>query len=341
MSDTPPQPRLPRWRWLAPRAALLAFAAVAIAAGLLALAPAPASADGQSGSHGGWHGNMIRVGSSVWCNTGAIQSTIPTVGNWKRGANANSFDAHVRRGGCSSSWGGTGVGANEINNWLLELKSASGRSGARLTGATFGVLPSSFRDRNASDSTSNPRNGSRGAGRNGTDGEWSGQENTWVTPAIGITFTVPDSHTGDVYLLFEAQGENNNSDTMHSHMMLKFTAPPALISAFPLAVPQTSSGTLPASGTDLSAAQSRPPGGTRQRARLFLRGAAHSDTYTAGDANAARSAFDTATVKLSANADGTGTITGATITNSSGGVLSACDESTAGDTCTLQGSTFP
>ncbi len=326
------------------RAGLAGLALALLAGGWMALAPAPASADGLSGNHGNAQNPVIRVGTTVFCNSGDIPGTIPVAGQWKKGANANSFEAHVYRGSCPSTWQtGNGVftAGSESGSWKLQLNSTSGRSGTKLASATFGTLPASFPQRNTGSTAANPRSGDNSDVRTGTDGQWSRSGN-WSTPAT-ITFTVPNSHTGDVYLLFEGDGEDSGcSCPTHWHLNLRFTPPgQTAIAAFPLLVPQDSGGALPASGS-ASATQERPTGGTSQRARLFVRAADPSATYTASDANAARSAFDSATIKITSDSAGETAIANATITGSDGSsALAACDEATAGNTCTIQSANFP
>ncbi len=323
------------------RFGLLALVAAVLAGGWFALAPAPASADGPSGSHG-WASIYVRVGTTVWCSGGAIQATVPVAGEWKKGANANSFDIYPSKKNCTSSptWHTDNVisAAWESKNWRLQLNSAAGRSATKLGTANFGTLPACFPQRNTGSTAANPRTGAEGSSRQGTDGRYCRSGNN-VVPAT-ITFTVPNSHTGDVYLEAEMQFEQS-SILQHTHFNLRFTAPATAVSAFPLVVPQESGGALPASGSVIDV-QPRPAGGTSQRARLFLRAAAHSDTYTSSDANAARSAIDSATIKLTSDSAGANAISGATISQSDGtSALSACTETTAGDTCTIASANFP
>ena len=327
-------------RNLGVRAGLFGLVVALLAGGWMAFAPVPASADGGLlGNHANFHCPMFRVGSSIFSNTGGLPATIPTAGQWQRGPNANSFDLHVRRFGCgSNAWPANGVGATEINTWELRLNSTTGQSGTTLTGATFGVMPSSFPQRNTADSTSNPRTGGNGTTRVGTDGRFS-RSGIWTVAANGITFTVPNSHTGDVYLLFEARGIDNTSTLRHWHLLVKFTPPTPPISAHPLVMP---ADTL--DGTDLfGLTRAFAAGGASQQATANLRAAAHSDTYTAGAANAAPPDFDSATITIASDAAGENPIAGAVISSDAAGntALSACDETSAGNTCTIQSASWP
>ena len=219
------------------RAGLFGLALALLAGGWLALAPAPASADGRLGTHG-YFALWARsgAGSTIYCSGGALPATPPIVGQWQSGADANSVDLHVSGFGetCPTTKAWTALSRantqSQWTSWRIQLNSTAGIGGTALPGATIGTLPSSFSRRNTTDGGANPRTGTYTdpvhGSLDGTDGNWADNNNMAVP--VTITFTIPSSHTGDVYLLFEGNGEDAGSDSRHSHLVLKYTqtAPP-------------------------------------------------------------------------------------------------------------------
>ena len=156
-----------------------------------------------------------------------------------------------------------------------------------------------------------------------------------LTTHQDIWFSVPDSHAGPAYVfaLLDHTGKSNR------RYALKFEEP-VPIDVHPLAVPQDSNGDL--STASLGVGRPRPAGGATQRARLFLRDAAHGNAYDAADANAAAADFDSATIRISSDGAGTSAISGATISQSDGtSALSACTETSAGPACAVPSADWP
>ena len=251
-----------------------------------------------------------------------------------------SFKRFVsHRGTCNAGGWMNGNDSNFPNNqWLLELRTASGSGGSLISGAHIG-LGTDFSGRRAT-GTHNSRSHS-------TDGAWPIRT---VTRNVGIiitshyyahpniTITIPSSYTGPVYLRTRIRFNDGNGDPHWEDISFKFNE--AKVGVHPLVLPLDSNGE-PAT-TDASAGRLRPTGGTLQRARLLLRAAAHSGAYAAADANAARSAFSSATLKIASDAAGATAISGATITQSDGtSAIAACTEAAAGHTCTVTSANWP
>ena len=315
-------------------AALLALVAAILLGGWLALAPATVDSQAMN-YYGRWYAkigdtaicpaqNDIEATAGTYSTTGATTITLRLMAAFI----SNCGPANVLTARASGF-----RGANYRHNWRMQLRTATGTGGSLISGAHIG-LPSSFSGARAVANTKyNSRN-------RGDDGDWpqhSGGQREMRH--VDISFTVPSTHSGPVYLyvtvLFEEQ-DNNNS--VWEPFTFKFNAPE--LAVYPLVLPLTSGGE-PVT-TDASAAVLRPAGGTQQRARLFLRAAAHDGAYHAEDANVARSAIGSGTLKITSDAGGANAITGATISQSDGSsALSACTENTAGNTCTVTSANWP
>ena len=313
-------------------AALLALAVAVLLGGWFALAPAPADAQAMN-YYGRWYAkagdaaicpgqNDIEANAGLYSRTSSTTITMRLM-NW----NINSCTAAnvltARAGGRD--------GAVYKDQWTMQLRTATGTGGSPISGAHI-TLPSSFSGRRTT--------GTHNSRGHGTDGNW---------PTTGVaikrmrnaevSFTVPTSHTGPVYLYVSVRfREANNNASVWEPFTFKFDEPK--VAVYPLVVPLTSGGEL--ATTDASAAALRPAGGTRQRARLLLRAAAHSGAYDADDANVARSAVGSGTLKITSDAAGANAISGATITQSDGtSAISACTEAAAGNTCTVTSANWP
>ncbi len=318
------------------RAALLvALALFAAAGGWLALSPAPV--DAQAGDYDGRfyakagdlaicpaNENVIEADAGPYSKTG---STTITVRLLKEGISGTCGPATVLTTNDPSGYQGTIY----RDDWDMQLRTATGASGGTLINGANITLPSTFSGRRTT-GTHNKRDQTN-------DGHWP------TTTDAGdkhlhnaeVSFTVPSSHTGPVYfhvgILFE---EVDKYAAVWERFTFKFSEP--VIDVHPLVVPLDSGGEPAA--TDVSVPVLRPAGGTQQRARLLLRAAAHNDAYHAADANVARSAFDTATLKIASDAGGDTVITGATITQSDGSSkISAC--TAAGHTCAVPSGNWP
>ncbi len=315
-------------------AALLALSAAILLGGWLALAPATVDSQAMN-YYGRWYAkigdtaicpaqNDIEATAGTYSTTGATTITLRLMAAFI----SNCGPANVLTARASGF-----RGANYRHNWRMQLRTATGTGGSLISGAHIG-LPSSFSGARAVANTKyNSRN-------RGDDGDWpqhSGGQREMRH--VDISFTVPSTHSGPVYLyvtvLFE---EQDNNSSVWEPFTFKFNAPE--LAVYPLVLPLTSGGE-PAT-TDASAAVLRPAGGTQQRARLFLRAAAHDGAYHAEDANVARSAIGSGTLKITSDAGGANAITGATISQSDGSsALSACTENTAGNTCTVTSANWP
>ena len=315
--------------------ALLALAAAALLGGWLALAPAPV--DAQAGDYDGRfyakagdlaicpaNEHVIEADAGPYSKTG---STTITVRLLKEGISGTCGPATVLTTNDPSGYQGTIY----RDNWDMQLRTATGASGGTLIDGANITLPSTFSGRRTT-GTHNKRDQSN-------DGHWPTTTDAGDKHLhnAAISFTVPSSHTGPVYfhvgILFE---EVDKYAAVWERFTFKFSEP--TIDVHPLVVPLDSGGEPAA--TDVSVPVLRPTGGTQQRARLLLRAAAHNDAYHAADANVARSAFDTATLKITSDAGGDNVITGATITQSDGSSkISAC--TAAGHTCAVPSGNWP
>ncbi len=310
-------------------AALLALAIAALFGGWFALAPA--QVDAQAGSYYGlW---VAKYGDTAICPGSSDHEAL--AGTYQRGA-ANTITMRFLEDADENTHCGPGNvltagtrGERADNHWLIQLRTARGTGGSLISGAHIG-LPSSFSGARAVSGTKyNDRS-------HINDGSWPVSSSRYDNAAV--TFTVPDSHAGAVYLRVSVRFWTSPGYKRWEDFSFKFNEP--RVEAHPLVLPLDSAGE-PAT-TDVSVPVLRPSGGTQQRARLFLRSADHGNAYHAADANAARAGFDSGTLKITSDAAGATAITGATITQSDGtSAVSACTENTAGSTCTVTSANWP
>ena len=335
--------------WPAGRSTAAALVAAAgVIAGLAALNPGPVEAIGGNGAGlilGFFDGRGL-------CND--RNGALIYAGDYSRAAGGNTITIRHKdnddwRVPCSTSTVLGHAAPSEFSNratrgaWLLELRTAAGSGGQLISGGHIS-LPSGFTGARAT-GVHNRRSGHANGG--GDDGDWphgrnwnpQNTDNVQVYLNAAITFTVPDSHSGDVYLRIRQDGR---SDTYKPYndiedVSFRFTAP--LIDAYPLVAPQDSSGT-PEEG-DLTGGFARPTGGMLQRARLFLR-ETETSAYVATDVRLASADFGSAALKITSDAAGATAIANATITQSDGSsALSACTETTAGNECTITSANWP
>ena len=347
------------------RAALLALALLMLAGGLFALALAPAPVDAQTSpaepgldsmgvfrfgtntdGEGYWH---AKVGDTAICppqnaveaDAGSYSKTSATTITMRlmnfpitACAASNVLTANDNNGESGAVTWHTGNSDAETS-WYMQLRSGTGETGGSLITDGDITLPSSFSGARAVANTKyNSRNGT-------DDGNWPTVDgNTDRTMrSAEISFTVPSTQTGDVYLFVKAAFIRSDiGGYVWQPFSFKFVE--SEVDAHPLVVPLDSSGD-PATG-DVSVPSPRPAGGTSQRARLLLRAADPEAAYHAADANATRADFGSATLKIASDADGSTAISGATITQSDGSsAIAACTEATAGNTCTVTSSNWP
>ena len=155
-----------------------------------------------------------------------------------------------------------------------------------------------------------------------------------VTSQLDIYFSVPDRHEGDAYVVVRASSGTSAPRTF----ALKYD-PASRTAAHPLAVPVSGGNPV---DWDVTLAQRDFAGSAgRQQVRVFLRDAAGATRYIAGDTNAARSDFWSATVKVTSDEAGATALSGALISDSAGSALSACQETTPGNNCEIRRNNFP
>ncbi len=309
-------------------AALLALAIAALFGGWFTLAPA--QVDAQTGSYYGlW---VAKYGDAAICPARADHQVL--AGTYQRGS-ANAITLRFLENTSENTNCGpgnvltAGDRGESAGQWLIQLRTAAGTGGSLISGAHIG-LPSGFSTARAvSGTTYNDRS-------NTNDGSWPLSSSRYNNAAV--TFTVPSAHTGAVYLRVSVRFYTSAGYVRWEDFSFKFDEPK--VEAHPLVLPLDSAGEPAA--TDVSVPVLRPSGGTQQRARLLLRAAEHGDAYDAADANAARSAFGSGTLKITSDAAGATAITGATITQSDGSsAIAACTENTAGSTCTVTSANWP
>ena len=310
------------------RMALLMLAVATLLGGWFALAPA--KVDAQTGSYYGlW---VAKYGDAAVCPARADHQTL--AGTYQRGS-ANAITLRFLENTSENPNCGpgnvltAGDRGESAGQWLIQLRTAAGTGGSLISGAHIG-LPSGFSTARAvSGTTYNDRS-------NTNDGSWPLSSSRYDNAAI--TFTVPSAHTGAVYLRVSVRFYTSAGYVRWEDFSFKFDEPK--VEAHPLVLPLDSGGEPAA--TDVSVPVLRPSGGTQQRARLLLRAAEHGDAYDAADANAARAAFGSGTLKITSDAAGATAITGATITQSDGSsAIAACTEAAAGSTCTVTSANWP
>ena len=326
-----------RWNgaW-ARRAGLLALALALAAGGWLILAPVPANADGDAMTFnsGNWDPQIRPSGESG----NACTNTRSYAANG--GSNSVVFRTTTHNQACMLSGGRNPASAN-WPRYEIKVASASGQHGSTsaLPGANItyvsGIASGTGSWRNVAGTTYNYRSagisGALDSGQIGFDGSAND---------LSATFTVPVTHVGTAYLRFTLTAQPVGIFMTHEHVELAYADPH--VAAVPLAVPQSSGGTL-VTGDLSTATRTYAASAASQRARVFLRDDWHSNTYTATETNVARSAFDSATIKVASDAAGATVITGAKISSDAAGAtaIAACTETSAGNTCTITSANFP
>ena len=317
------------------RAGLLALVLALAAGGWLILAPAPANADGTSTyNSGNWDPQIRPAGESG----NACTNTRSYAANG--GSNSVVFRTTTHQQACNLSGGRNPASAN-WPRYEIKLASASGQHGSTsaIPGADItyvsGIASGTGSWRNVAGTTYNYRSvgisGALDSGQIGFDGSAND---------LSATFTVPVTHVGTAYLRFTLVGQPLGIFMTHEHVELAYADPH--VAAVPLAVPQSSGGTL-VTGDLSTATRTYAASAASQQARVFLRDDWHSNTYTATETNAARSAFDSATIKVASDAAGATVITGAKISSDAAGAtaIAACTETSPGNTCTITSANFP
>ena len=328
--SAPATARRPAFR----RVALLAFALALLLGAWAVLAPAPANADGTNTYlSGNWDPQIRPSGESG----NACTNTRSYAANG--GSNSVTFRVTTNGSVCSLS-GGRNPTTSNWPRYEIKVASASGQhgSGSAIPGANItyvsGLASGTGSWRNVAGTTYNYRSvgisGAQDSGQIGHDGSVND---------LAATFTVPVTHVGTAYLRFTVVGQPLGIFQTHEHIELAYADPH--VAALPLAVPSPG-GTL-ATGDLATTTRLYAASGASQQARIFLRDAWHSNTYTATETNAARSAFDSATIKITSDAAGATAIAGAKISSDAAGAtaITACTESTPGGTCTITSANFP
>ena len=335
-----------------PRWALLALALAILLGGWLALAPAPAHADGSVNTaafnSGGSITPQLGAGSNPFRSfqSGRADLCSTTAYTYARNGGWNLASFRVARGTpCGYH---TGVWNDAFWNYY-EIKVSSSST---VSHGTANAIPGADIEyisglnsscgggswRNVAGETYNRIYAHRTASSpdGGTYGPASGSCNNAQSAlaVVNFRFSVPPSHSGDVYLTLAMQDRRGR----HGHFRVKYNAP-TYTAVYPIAFPQNSDSSLAA--TDVSGPQLRAAGGTRQRATAFLRTAAHGSMFSNSHTNVARSAFTNATIKIASDPNGSSLISNATVSNSSGTKLAACTESSPGNTCTVASANWP
>ena len=212
------------------RAALLALSLALLLGGWLLLAPAAVDAQNMS-PYGRWY---AKVGGTAICP--AYNDIEADAGAYSRlSANTitlNFKDWEIEDCGPDNvdqlRWGTRGSdyteGALYSGRWYLELRTGTG-SGGQLIQDAYITLPDSFSGRRTS--------GLHNRRDQTTDGDWPNGEVHWGfrVPSmhpVTISFSVPDSHGGPVYLhagaYFNEQEDNND---VWEDFTFKFDPPPS------------------------------------------------------------------------------------------------------------------
>ena len=205
------------------RAALLALALALLLAGSIALSPA--TADAQAGDlYGRWY---AKVGGTAICPPDET-ATEAVAGEYSHASPTTitlrmlAFDLP----NCSNSNVLTDSqsgeeGADYAGNWTMQLRTATGTGGSLISGAGI-TLPDTFSGQRTT-GTHNSRD-------KASDGDWPNYRVPWGGPYMRtaqISFTVPASHTGPVYLyvsvFFNEQHDNND---VWEPFTFKFNPPP-------------------------------------------------------------------------------------------------------------------
>ena len=165
-----------------------------------------------------------------------------------------------------------------------------------------------------------------------TRANWPGST---TAGALNFWFSAPHNLPSDVHVVVTVRkaGEPNR--------VYALTYQTPLVPAFPLAIPQNSSGTLETGNVKSRTDRLWSRNAAQQRARVYLRGAAHANAYNSSHANAARSAFTRATITIATTSSGGTEVTGALITSDGTNVIAACTETAPGPTCTIESASWP
>ena len=212
-----------RRRPLLGRAALLALTLALLLGGAIALSSA--TADAQAGDvYGRWY---AKVGDTAICppdetateaDAGAYSYTSPTTITLRMLAFdlLNCSDSNVLTDSQSGE-----EGADYSGNWTMQLRTATGTGGSLISGAGI-TLPSTFSGRRTT--------GTHNSLDKASDGDWPNYTVPWGGPYMRtaqISFTVPASHAGPVYLyvsvFFNEQHDNND---VWEPFTFKFNPPP-------------------------------------------------------------------------------------------------------------------
>ena len=335
------------------RAALLALALAILLGGWLALAPAPAHADDRTGyraalNSGGSITPQLGPGSNPFRSfqTGSPNLCSTTAYTYARNGGWNLASFRIAKGSPCGYWVPTW---NDAFWSYYEIKVSSSST---ISHGTANAIPGADIEyisglnpscgggswRNVAGETYNRIYAHRSASSpdGGTYGPASGACNNpnAALAVVNFRFSVPPSHSGDVYLTLSME---RRGGTQHGHFVVKYNAP-TYTAVYPIAFPQNSDNSLAA--TDVSGPQILTTG-TRQRAAAFLRTAAHGSMFSNSHTNVARSKFTNATIKIASDPQGASLISNATISNSSGAKLTACTESSPGNTCTVASANWP
>ena len=212
------------------RAALLALTLALLLGGWIALSPATVDAQNMS-PYGRWY---AKVGGTAICP--AYNEIEADAGAYSR-TSANTITLNFKEWeieDCGPGnvdqlrWGTRGSdyteGALYSGRWYLELRTGTGSGGQLIQGAYID-LPDSFSGRRTS--------GLHNRRDQTTDGDWPNGEVHWGfrVPSmhpVTISFSVPDSHGGPVYLhagaYFNEQEDNND---VWEDFTFKFDPPPS------------------------------------------------------------------------------------------------------------------
>ncbi len=148
-----------------------------------------------------------------------------------------------------------------------------------------------------------------------------------ATGGLDLYFSVPGTTSGPVYVVVEA--DPSATGKLNRIFALKYDPP---LPVFPLVVPRNSSDVLETG--DLSARTGAyAASAARQKATVFLRESWHSHMYASGATNADSSEFNSVTIRIATGSDGMTAVSGALISNASGGRLTQC--AATGATCVI------
>lgn len=154
-----------------------------------------------------------------------------------------------------------------------------------------------------------------------------------VTTNVGFNFSVPQAHTGDVYLTAKVERANYFPRTYS----LRYRAP--LQAGFPLAA--RAPGGVVATGSVRGQA-AYAEGGGAQQAAVFLRESAHGAQYDSNHANLLKSDFGSVTFKVTSDAAGANVISGARLSaDEAGAIALATGCPVTSNSCTISSGNWP